>query len=61
MIRKPPMTAEEASENVARMKAETSKRSRVQLMRHAVTGLGNLSEEAKEVYRQALAEDGVTA
>jgi ABC-type Fe2+-enterobactin transport system substrate-binding protein len=55
--RKEPMTAYEAAAFVNRMKKETSKQSRVRLMQLGLR-IGNLSEGAKVVYRDALKEDG---
>lgn len=55
-----PMTAYEAAAFVNRMKAETSKRSRVRLMQLALR-IGNLSDGAKAVYRDALKEDDAKA
>jgi len=60
MTRKPPMTAVEAQEIVAEMFRVTSKRARVSMWKTAIR-VGNLSEEAREVYRAALAKDGVSA
>ena len=57
MTRKPPMTANEAREIVAEMFRVTSKRARVGMWKTALS-IGNLSEGAREVYRDALARDG---
>ena len=57
MNRKPPMTAEEARENVSAMMAETEPAARRRLMKLALGPLGNLSDDAKAVYRAALAAD----
>lgn len=54
---KPPMTAAEARENIAAMKAETSLRSQRQLLRHAINPrIGNLGAEARAIYAARLAE-----
>lgn len=57
---KEPLTAHEAATLVNRMKAETSKKSRVHFWQVALR-IGNLSEGAKAVYRDALKEDGARA
>ena len=49
-----PMTACEAHENVAEMKRKTSVKSQKQLLRHAIGGLGNLSDDARAVYAARL-------
>ena len=54
---RPPMTAETAREVVATMNAKTKRDARIALYRAALGKHGNLSEEAKEVYRAALAAD----
>ena len=54
MTRKTPMTAIEASENIAAMKSNTKPAAMKRLIQIALGPLGNLSEEAKEVYRSAL-------
>ena len=54
-----PMTAETARDIVATMRRETAKPARVRLMQTALK-LGNLSVDAKAVYRAALAQDGAT-
>lgn len=54
MIRKQPMTAEEARENITAMMAETKPAARRRLIDLALGPLGNLSDEAKAVYRAAL-------
>jgi hypothetical protein len=59
MTRKAPMTAAEAHEIVAEMFRVTSKRARVSMWKTAIR-VGNLSNEAKSVYRAALAQDGAT-
>lgn len=51
-----PMTSFEAARLVNIYRKETSKRSRLQLMRLALR-IGNLSEGAKAVYRDAIKED----
>ena len=56
MTRCPPMTAEKAREVVAIMQRETPKNARVKLMQIAIK-MGNLSDDAKNVYRAALAQD----
>ena len=54
MTRKPPMTADEARENISEMRAETPASAMRKLVKMALGPLGNLSEEAKAVYREAL-------
>jgi len=54
--RKPPMTAEEARDNVSEMYAHTDQRAAVRLMRMALGPIGNLTDEARDVYRAALAK-----
>jgi hypothetical protein len=52
--RRSPMTAEQAREVVAEMQRHTSKRSAVRLLTIA-TGLGgNLTDEARDIYRAEL-------
>lgn len=58
MTRKPPMTADEAREIVAEMFRVTSKRARISMWKTAIR-IGNLSDEARDVYRAALVADGV--
>lgn len=50
------MTADMARENVAAMHAQTSRRAMIRMLQLALTDVGNLSDEAREVYRNALAE-----
>jgi hypothetical protein len=50
------MTADEARDNVRRMKAETPKNAMKRLLQLAIGPLGNLSDDACAVYRAALAE-----
>jgi hypothetical protein len=52
-----PMTADKAREVVATMNQKTKIDARIALYRAALGRHGNLSEEAKEVYRAALAKD----
>jgi hypothetical protein len=52
------MNAEQARENVACMVSKTRKDARVGLMKHAIGPIGNLTEEAREVYREQLRKDG---
>lgn len=54
--RKAPMTADEARENVAAMERETPKPAQRRLLQAALGGFGNLTEEAREVYKQRLAQ-----
>lgn len=54
MTRKPPMTEAEARENIAAMMVETQPAARNKLIRLALGPLGNLSDEAKSVYLEAL-------
>lgn len=51
------MTEKEAQENVAAMLAETPRNARQFVWREAIKS-DRLTEEAKEVYRQALRNDG---
>ncbi|WP_297842995.1 hypothetical protein [uncultured Roseibium sp.] len=53
----PKMTAETARENVKAMMAETPKNARQFVWKEAIKS-DRLTEEAKEVYRQALKDDG---
>ena len=55
MTRKTPMTAHEAEENIAAMRAETPTNAMKRLIKLALGPLGNLSDEAKAIYREALA------
>jgi len=50
------MTADEATSIVAEMMRDTSMRSRRKLLETAIR-IGNLTDEAKAVYRAALAAD----
>jgi hypothetical protein len=54
--RRPLMTADEATSIVAEMMRDTSMRSRRKLLETAIR-IGNLTDEAKAVYRAALAAD----
>lgn len=54
--RRPPMTADEATSIVAEMMRYTSKQSRRKLWETAIR-IGNLTDEAKAVYRAALEAD----
>ena len=47
------MTGNEAKESVAQMRRETPKPARIRLMQVALK-LGHLSDEAKQVYKEAL-------
>jgi hypothetical protein len=60
MNAKAPMTEHEARKIVSTMQRETPKNARVVLMKTAIK-LGNLTDEAKRVYRDALLSDGVAA
>lgn len=51
---KKPMTASEARENVAAMFRETPANARNRLLQVALGPLGNLSDEARAVYQDAL-------
>lgn len=55
-MRKEPMTAPEARENIAAMLAETSKAARVRMLKLALK-IGNLSDAARVVYRDQLQKD----
>ena len=54
MTRKPPMTADEARSNIAAMRAETPANAMKRLIKVALGPLGNLSDEAKAIYSEAL-------
>lgn len=60
MPRPAPLDAYEAAALVERMKRETTKPARVRLMQVALR-IGNLTDGAKAVYRDALREDGAKA
>jgi CheY-specific phosphatase CheX len=51
------MSAETARQIVAKMNVETPKAARIALYRAALSPLGNLSHEAKQIYKQALDAD----
>jgi recombinational DNA repair protein (RecF pathway) len=51
---RPPMTAFEACENIASMRAETAPAAMRQLIQTALGPTGNLSEEARAIYAAAL-------
>ena len=53
--RKPPMTADTAREVVAEMMRDTPAPARKRLIQTALR-IGNLTDEAKELYRAALAD-----
>ena len=55
MIRRLPMTADEARENVATMRRDTDPRAMRRLLTVALGPLGNLTDEACAVYAAALA------
>lgn len=50
---KPPMTADEAREIIAEMQARTKPDAMRRVIELALGPVGNLSEEAKAVYREA--------
>lgn len=50
------MTADEARDNVRRMKDETPKNAMKRLLQLALGPLGNLSDDARAVYRTALTD-----
>lgn len=52
--RRPPMTADEARENIRAMRAETSKCAMRRMLKLATTPIANLSEEASEIYAAEL-------
>jgi hypothetical protein len=52
--RRPPMPASEARAVVTEMRRKTSKRSAARLLTLALGPLGNLSDEARAVYRAEL-------
>lgn len=54
MERKAPMTKAEAMENIAEMRSKTPRKAMAALIRMALGPHGNLSEDAKEIYRAAL-------
>lgn len=51
-----PMTAETASEIVAELQRKASRRSQIGMLRMALGPLGNLSDEARAIYRSRLDE-----
>jgi len=51
-----PMTAETAREVVAELQRKASRRSQIALLGHALGPLGNLSDEARAIYRARLDE-----
>ena len=51
-----PMTRAEAEQNIAAMLAKTPRNAMRALLRHALGPIGNLSDDAREVYRAALAD-----
>jgi hypothetical protein len=51
---KPPMTANEAREIIAEMRVRTKPDAMRRVIELALGPVGNLSEEAKVVYREAL-------
>ena len=54
MTRKPPMTADEARKIIAAMIAETPANAMQRLITLALGPLGNLSDEARAIYQEAL-------
>lgn len=52
--RKAPMTADEAQDNIAMMQAHTKPAAMRRLIALALGPAGNLSKEAKTIYRNAL-------
>jgi hypothetical protein len=54
MKNKAPMTAQEAAENIASMQAETPPAAMRRLITVALGPLGNLSDEARVIYANAL-------
>lgn len=56
MARREPMTADEAAENVASMKAETPRDAQERLIRMALGPIGNLSDAARKIYEARLQE-----
>jgi hypothetical protein len=57
MNKRPPMTAQEARDNLAAMMRVTKKPARMRLLEVALSPLGNLSDEARAVYGAALDAD----
>ena len=57
MIKRLPMTADEARDNVREMLAHTRKSARIALLQAALGPLGNLSDAARTIYATQLAED----
>lgn len=51
MTRKEPMTATEAHDNILSMRQETPRSAMVKLINMALGPLGNLTDEAKSIYR----------
>lgn len=54
MTRKPPMTADEARTIIAEMRADTPKNAMRAVIKIALGPVGNLTDEARAVYREAL-------
>jgi HD-GYP domain-containing protein (c-di-GMP phosphodiesterase class II) len=52
--RRPPMPADAAREVVAEMQRKTSKRAAVRMLTLALGPAGNLSDEARTIYRDEL-------
>lgn len=50
-MRRPPMSAEEARENIAEMRLHTNPRAMRRLLTLALGPLGNLSDEARTIYQ----------
>ena len=54
MTRKLPMTADDARANISAMRAETPANAMRRLITIALGPLGNLSDEARAIYQEAL-------
>lgn len=52
-----PMSADEARQNVTLMRDETAKAARIMLLKLALGPVGNLTDEARKVYEDALKAD----
>ena len=54
MTRKPPMTAQEARDNIAAMRKDTPRPAMLRLIKLALGPMGNLSPAARAIYQEAL-------
>ena len=54
MARKPPMTEQEARDNIAAMRKETPRNAMLRIINLALGPMGNLSPEARAIYQEEL-------